>query len=111
LIVEDTGVGIPLDEQEMIFQKFRQGKTTPDGEQTMLTREYAGTGLGLSIVRELSKLLGGNVALASELGKGSRFTVTLPQILKEQPRPLAEVLGHPLSANLTRSGELRTRAS
>jgi signal transduction histidine kinase len=114
LVVEDTGVGIPLEEQEMIFEKFRQGKTTPAGEQTMLTREYAGTGLGLSIVRELSKLLGGNVALSSELGKGSRFTVTLPQILKEQPRPLAEVLAHPLAANAGRAAEIlkmRTRAS
>jgi signal transduction histidine kinase len=96
LVVEDTGVGIPLEEQETIFEKFRQGNTTLGGGQSLLTREYAGTGLGLSIVRELSKLLGGEVTLTSELGKGSRFTVWLPQALREQPRLLSEVLARPL---------------
>jgi signal transduction histidine kinase len=105
LVVEDTGVGIPLEDQETIFEKFRQGNTTPGSRQSPLTREYAGTGLGLSIVRELSKLLGGDVTLASELGKGSRFTVTLPMVLKEQPRPLSEVLARPLDANQFRTGE------
>jgi two-component system, NarL family, sensor histidine kinase BarA len=75
--VEDTGIGIPLEEQERIFEKFRQGRNMP-GMQDALTRQYEGTGLGLSIVRELSKLLGGDVHLLSEFGKGSLFTVTLP---------------------------------
>jgi signal transduction histidine kinase len=92
LVVEDTGVGIPLEDQDSIFEKFRQGNTTPGGQSTTLTREYAGTGLGLSIVKELSKLLGGEVTLRSELGKGSRFSVILPMVLKSQPRPLSEVL-------------------
>lgn len=105
LVVEDTGVGIPLEDQETIFEKFRQGNTAPGNGQSLLTREYAGTGLGLSIVRELSKLLGGDVSLSSELGKGSRFTVWLPQILKEQPRPLSEVLARPLDLNQFRTGE------
>ena len=105
LVVEDTGVGIPLEDQETIFEKFRQGNTAPGNGQSLLTREYAGTGLGLSIVRELSKLLGGEVTLSSELGKGSRFTVWLPQILKEQPRPLAEVLARPLDLNQFRNAE------
>jgi signal transduction histidine kinase len=103
LIVEDTGVGIPLEDQETIFEKFRQGNTTPGSRPSTLTREFAGTGLGLSIVRELSKLLGGDVTLVSELGKGSRFTVTLPTALKEQPRPLAEVLARPVDASQFRT--------
>ncbi len=86
LIVEDTGVGIPLEEQETIFEKFRQGNMNRRGRQGSLTREYAGTGLGLSIVMELSKLLGGTVAVRSEVGKGSVFHVRVPTILHEAPR-------------------------
>jgi two-component system sensor histidine kinase BarA len=105
IVVEDTGVGIPLEDQETIFEKFRQGNTAPGSRQSPLTREYAGTGLGLSIVREISKLLGGDVSLSSELGKGSRFSVALPVVLKEQPRPLSEVLARPLDIEQFRKGE------
>ncbi|MDA1230766.1 MAG: HAMP domain-containing sensor histidine kinase [Planctomycetota bacterium] len=75
--VADTGIGIPLQEQEHIFEKFRQGTSDPAGRDHT-TREYEGTGLGLSIVRELSRLLGGDVTLTSEFGKGSLFAVRLP---------------------------------
>ncbi|MCR9198459.1 MAG: ATP-binding protein [Planctomycetaceae bacterium] len=77
ICVEDTGIGIPIHEQQEIFQKFRQGTTTA-GERDHMTREYGGTGLGLSIVRELSRLLGGDVSLESEFGKGSVFSIRLP---------------------------------
>ncbi len=95
LVVSDTGVGIAEEDQTKIFEKFRQGESAlPTGDA--MTREYSGTGLGLSIVKELCKLLGGEILLASELGKGSAFTVRLPWRLPEQtesnsflPRPLA----------------------
>ena len=77
ICVEDTGIGIPMHEQGTIFEKFRQG-TTITGERDHVKREYGGTGLGLSIVRELSRLLGGDVYLESEFGKGSVFMVRLP---------------------------------
>jgi two-component system sensor histidine kinase BarA len=78
--VEDTGIGIAEEDQDKIFEKFRQvsGHGPGDG---VLTREHQGTGLGLSIVRELTKLLGGDVVLQSRLGQGSRFTVRIPMQL------------------------------
>ncbi len=81
--VADTGIGIPLDEQEHIFEKFRQGSTIP-GQRDTMTREFGGTGLGLSIVKELALLMGGDVHLQSEFGKGSTFTVVLPIVARSE---------------------------
>jgi len=90
--VTDTGVGIAVEDQQVIFEKFRQGRVgVPSGDA--MTREYSGTGLGLSIVKELCKLLGGEISVASELGKGSTFTVRIPWTLSDPARadaPLSE---------------------
>ncbi|MFM7207468.1 MAG: ATP-binding protein [Planctomycetaceae bacterium] len=93
LEVVDTGVGIAEEERQTIFEKFRQGNVF-QGDDAM-TREFSGTGLGLSIVRELCRLLGGDVAVESQLGRGSRFTVRLPLRLSagEVPAALVEAGG------------------
>ncbi|MBT6155256.1 MAG: HAMP domain-containing protein [Planctomycetaceae bacterium] len=94
LIVEDTGIGIALEDQATIFEKFRQGKAAP-GQHDTMTRVYGGTGLGLSIVKELTKLLGGELHLESEFGKGSTFRVRLPMQFDPPPAGLdTEFLGH-----------------
>jgi signal transduction histidine kinase len=99
LMVADTGIGISPDDQQLIFEKFRQAPgVSRDGDP--MTREYSGTGLGLSIVRELCRLLGGDVSLESELGKGSMFTVRLPWRLEEATR---------LDAQLREDLEILTR--
>ncbi len=76
ITVKDTGVGIPESDFEIIFEKFRQSNAVLENDG--LTRQHSGTGLGLSIVKELCKLLGGEVRLSSQLGTGSTFQVVLP---------------------------------
>jgi signal transduction histidine kinase len=77
LTVVDTGVGIAEEDQVAIFEKFRQGQAVM-GQGDAITREYSGTGLGLSIVKELCKLLGGEVSVNSQIGRGSTFIIRLP---------------------------------
>ena len=69
--VEDTGIGIPVHKQKLIFDTFRQGDDSS-------TRLYGGTGIGLSISRKLTELLGGKIWLKSETEKGTVFYFTIP---------------------------------
>jgi signal transduction histidine kinase len=71
LAVADTGIGLTAEQQAKLFQEFTQA-------DSLTARRYGGTGLGLAITRKLARLMGGDVTVASEPGKGSVFTVRLP---------------------------------
>ena len=69
--VSDTGIGMTPEQQTKLFQEFSQADAST-------ARQYGGTGLGLAITRKLAQMMGGDVTVASEKGKGSVFTVRLP---------------------------------
>jgi CheY-like chemotaxis protein len=69
--VKDSGIGIPEDKQEYLFDSFTQVDSSS-------TRRFGGSGLGLAICRQLAELMGGGIEVASVLGQGSDFSVTLP---------------------------------
>jgi signal transduction histidine kinase/ActR/RegA family two-component response regulator len=68
--ITDTGIGMTAEQQVMVFKPFTQADVST-------TRKFGGTGLGLSIARQLAQLLGGDIAVRSEVGKGSTFTMTI----------------------------------
>jgi PAS domain S-box-containing protein len=82
--VTDTGIGIPQDKQDTVFDSFTQADGTT-------TRKYGGTGLGLAVTKQLAELLGGEVAVRSEVGKGSTFSLTIPAGLDVTKQPLLDM--------------------
>ncbi|MET4895551.1 ATP-binding protein [Sphingomonadaceae bacterium jetA1] len=87
ITVSDTGIGIPPEKRDEIFEAFRQADAGT-------TRQFGGTGLGLAICRKLARAMGGDVTVESEVGHGTRFTLTLPleEIVAVPAPPLPRLL-------------------
>ncbi|MDA6071624.1 ATP-binding protein [Flavobacterium sp. AC] len=81
--IVDTGIGIPEDKLQTVFESFSQGSIE-------VNRKYGGTGLGLTIVKKLIELLGGEIKLKSEVGKGSTFTFKLDFKINKEPLEAVE---------------------
>lgn len=93
LAVADTGIGIAQDKLDKIFESFEQGENT-------ITKKYGGTGLGLSISKKLAQLLGGDIAVKSEVNKGSIFTIHLPLPIADEKSIKSIIQDSQLNVNL-----------
>ncbi len=82
--VTDTGIGMTPEQMGSIFGEFNQADTS-------ITRDYGGTGLGLAITKRLCQLMGGDVSVQSEPGKGSTFVVRLPVSIKEEIKKVTDM--------------------
>lgn len=89
--VYDSGIGIAAEKQQQIFSPFTQ-------EDGTITREFGGTGLGLAICKQLVELMGGDIIISSEKGKGSCFSVELKARIVAQEMPINDEFKHLTSA-------------
>jgi len=88
LKVRDSGIGVPVEMQPLVFDRFVQVDASP-------TRRHGGTGLGLSISKTVVELMGGTIALTSEVGRGSEFTLSIPFSVVDPPAAKAGPASHP----------------
>lgn len=97
LSISDTGIGISGEQQQRIFEAFAQADSST-------ARKFGGTGLGLAITQKLAHLMGGNVTVESEPGKGSTFTLTIGNVLlAEAPPPVVPAIVNAIPRNISRN--------